>query len=114
MGTVVVVEDDELLRFVIVETLREGELDVIEHCCADDALSYLQSQAEVAVVFTDINMPGAIDGLGLARAVKASFPATKVIVTSGRPRSPEELDGLQFVMKPYAADKVLETIRSII
>ncbi|ESQ82072.1 hypothetical protein AEAC466_19330 [Asticcacaulis sp. AC466] len=112
MGKILLVEDEPLLRFVIVETLRDANLDVVDFCSADDALAYLVTKDDVDLIFTDINMPGAIDGLGLAHAVKEDFPRVKVILTSGRSRSTDELAGLPFISKPYIVHDVIETIRA--
>lgn len=112
MPKIMLVEDEALLRFVIGETLREAELDVIELSSADEALAYLLAEDDIDLIFTDINMPGRIDGLGLANAVKADFPKVKVILTSGKPRSLDELGGRPFFPKPYLVHDVVETIRA--
>lgn len=111
MGKILIVEDEPLLRFVTAETLRAANLDVVDLASADEAINYLLSETDVDLVFTDVNMPGAIDGLALAKTVKENYPQIEVILTSGRPRSPAELNGLPFVAKQYHVDEVIELIR---
>ncbi|MBP2160464.1 MULTISPECIES: response regulator [Asticcacaulis] len=102
-------EDDAMLRFVICEVLREGHLEVVEAANAPSALRYLETTDNVDLMFTDVNMPGAIDGVDLARAVTKDFPEMTVIVTSGRP-PPVPFPEVRFIPKPYVAYDVLETI----
>ncbi len=108
---ILVVEDDSSLRFVICEVLREGDLEVVEVANADAALRYLETIDSIDLVFTDVNMPGSMDGIELAHAVNENFPEVKVVVTSGRP-PPAPLDSIPFIPKPYAVHSVLNTIRA--
>lgn len=109
MGRVLVVEDDPALRFIVSEGLRDGDLDVIEAADAGEALRLLETTAGIVLVFSDINMPGSLDGIGLAKAVKAEFPSVKMILTSGRPHIVGDVD---FIAKPYILNDLVTTIRS--
>lgn len=99
---VLVVEDETFVRMIAADALEESGLRVIEAPDAVEALDIL-AQHQVAVLFTDINMPGAIDGLELAAIVTVRYPQVKVIITSGRQwLEPEALpDHSVFLPKPY-------------
>src|SRR5262245_54504864 len=98
-----VVEDDAIQRELAVTLLEESEMGVIECDSAEAALRVLDKLGSaVSLMFTDVSLGGAIDGLELARLTKARFPSIHVIVTSGVPRSgvPE---GATFLAKPWRA-----------
>jgi CheY-like chemotaxis protein len=103
-----VVEDDSLVRVAICEDLREAGLSVIEAASADEALSYLGAGQPIDLVFTDIQMPGRLDGIGLARRLRARHPALPVVLTSGNAVPPEDLGGPLFLPKPYDHRRVAE------
>ena len=81
--TVLVVDDEVLIRVMLTEELRERGYLVVEAANADEALSVLHSDIGVDVVVTDLRMPGDVDGAGLARAVRAEHPSAKVVMLSG-------------------------------
>ncbi|MGI4765051.1 MAG: response regulator [Janthinobacterium lividum] len=110
---ILVVDDEAMLRFLAADTLEESGFRVVEAENAKEALKVLAEQSDVRVLFTDINMPGALDGLDLAREVHARWPTIKLIVTSGRLRlSDGEIpDSGRFVAKPYSPDTLVEEIR---
>ena len=82
---VIVVEDEVLIRMLAVETLEEAGFIVLEAKHAAAALDLLESKAEtIVVLFTDINMPGNMDGLGLAHYVREHWPWIGQLITSGR------------------------------
>ena len=113
---VLVVDDEPLLRMFNVDMLSDAGFDVIEAGNADEALRLLTSISDIRVVFTDVEMPGGIDGFELADLVEARWPGIGVVVTSGR-RLPNEAfraSARCFVPKPYAAAKVVELIDSIV
>jgi CheY-like chemotaxis protein len=105
---VLVVEDDHLLRLDATDMVESAGFEVIEAANADDAISILESRNDIAVVFTDIQMPGSMDGLKLARAVRGRWPPIKIVTTSGL-RIIEETDlpeGGRFLPKPYSSVQV--------
>jgi two-component system, response regulator PdtaR len=111
-ATVLVVEDEVLLRMVVAEELREQGCTVVEAANSDEALSILQSGTTVHIVFTDVNMPGMLDGIDLARIVCAKFPGIDVVVTSGHLGNKEldwKIEG--FFSKPYDLQKLVAHIR---
>ena len=100
---VLVVEDEALIRMTSADVIRELGLEVIEAVDADHAISLLESVPGVTVVFTDIQMPGSMDGLLLAAVVRDRWPPIALLVTSGkmRPASSDLPTGAQFISKPY-------------
>ena len=97
---VMIVEDEVLVRFPIAEALRAVGLEVIEASNADEAWSYLLSRQTVDLIFSDIQMPGSMDGLELTRRVQERFGQIIVVLTSGR-RSQRSTDHPHFLAKPY-------------
>src|SRR5438309_9679205 len=81
--TVLVVEDEVLVRLMIADELRRHGLNVIEACTADEAMSVLQSSVPVNLLLTDLQMPGQLDGWALASLVHRAFPQIKIVVASG-------------------------------
>ena len=102
-------------RLMVAEELRSRGYDVIEAVSADEALSVLQSEVRVDLMFTDVRMSGTADGLGLARWVRGEYPAVKVLITSGhvaRLGAGNAADG--FFQKPYDIDKLVEHIEALL
>jgi CheY-like chemotaxis protein len=81
----------------------------------DQALEFLEADADVLLLFTDIDLPGAVDGLALARQVHERWPRTGIIVVSGQsPPQPHELPaGSHFHRKPYDADALVRHAREL-
>ena len=80
---------------------------------ASDALVTLQDRLDIRVVFTDVNMPGGIDGIMLAIRIRERWPAIQIIITSGRPWPEAAVvpQDIVFFQKPYRRDRVLDTVR---
>jgi CheY-like chemotaxis protein len=112
---VLVVEDEFLLRMDAVDMIAGAGFEVVEAANADQAIEILESRADITVVFTDIQMPGSMDGLKLARAVRGRWPPIKIVATSGRVRiEPEDLpDGGRFLPKPYSSLQVTGMLREL-
>ena len=110
---VLIVEDESLVRLGAVQSIEEAGFEVIEAANADEAIRILENRSDIRVVFTDIHMPGSMDGLKLAHAVRNRWPPIKIIVTSGRSQvSEQELpEGGRFFAKPYEATQITDTIR---
>lgn len=107
--SVLVVEDDFLVRYCAVEVLSELGFKVLEAGNGPEALAILE-QRQVDVVVTDINMPGAFDGLGLARRVNDRWPHIAVVITSGRGCPGACGAGARFLPKPYMPDTLARCI----
>lgn len=110
---VLVVDDEALLRFLATDALEENGFQVLEAEDAKAALKVLADHPNVKVLFTDVNMPGALDGLDLAREAHVRWPAMKLVVTSGRPKPADRdiPDDGRFVAKPYSPDSLVSEIR---
>jgi CheY-like chemotaxis protein len=110
---VLIVEDESLVRLGAVRSIEEAGFEVIEAANADEAIRILENRSDIRVVFTDIHMPGSMDGLKLAHAVRNRWPPIKIIVTSGRVRVTEEdlPEGGRFFAKPYEPTQITDTIR---
>src|SRR3954452_5138099 len=80
---VLIVEDEFLLRMDAADMIDAAGFEVLEAGNADEAIDILESRRDVTVVFTDIQMPGSMDGLKLARAVRGRWPPIKIVATSG-------------------------------
>lgn len=77
------VEDEALTRMYAVNLVEEAGYTAIEASNADEAISILESQKDIRVVFTDVDMPGSMDGLQLAHAIRDRWPPIELILTSG-------------------------------
>jgi CheY-like chemotaxis protein len=112
---VLVVEDEALVRMGIVDHLMEEGFDVLEAGNADEAIGLLDSHANIRVLLTDIDMPGSMDGLKLAAAVRDRWPPVRIVVTSGhRSVQPTDLPSeARFFAKPYDPDEIAAALRSL-
>jgi CheY-like chemotaxis protein len=114
-ATVLVAEDDVILRTVVAEQLREEGYTVVEASNAEEVLLVLRTGAGVDLLFTDVGMPGTLDGIALARLVRAEFPDVKVVIASGNVVATEvevAFDG--FFSKPYHVPQLLGHIRALL
>jgi two-component system, response regulator PdtaR len=109
---VLVVEDEELLRLHAANLLEDHGYRVIEAANADAALKVLETRNDVRLLFTDIQMPGKIDGMDLARQVHARWPNVLLLITSGQisPTRAEIPDDGRFVAKPYRSYELLAQV----
>src|ERR1700748_1604834 len=101
---ILVVEDEALIRMHSAEVIRDLGFEVIEAGDAAEAVSLLESVSGIKVVFTDIQMPGSMDGLLLAAVVHDRWPPVALLIPSGRER-PSAADmppGARFIPKPYS------------
>ncbi|WP_313200069.1 response regulator [Rhizobium sp.] len=114
--TVLVVEDEVFVRMDIAQSLEDHGFRVLEASNSDEAIVLLAGHPEVLLMFTDIDMPGSMDGLKLATAVRDRWPPIKIIVTSGhRAMSDETLPVVgRFFSKPYNPSRVIVAIRQMI
>jgi CheY-like chemotaxis protein len=112
---VLIVEDEFLLRLDAANMIGAAGFEVVEAADADEAIEILEARRDITVVFTDIQMPGSMDGLKLARAVRGRWPPIKIIATSGH-LNVEEMDlpeGGRFLPKPYSPGQVTGVLREL-
>jgi CheY-like chemotaxis protein len=110
---ILIVEDEALVRLCAVDTVVATGFEVIEAASADEAIRILESRSDIRVVFTDIQMPGLMDGLKLAHAVRNRWPPIKIIVTSGCELVTEDdlPEGGRFFTKPYDPTEICKALR---
>jgi CheY-like chemotaxis protein len=113
--TVLVVEDEVLIRLMVADELRKHGFSVVEAASADEAISVLQSSIPVHLLLTDLQLPGNIDGLTLARMVHAKFPTMKIVIASGHwPGSPPRGVADAFFSKPYDMNALAARVRELV
>jgi CheY-like chemotaxis protein len=114
-AVILVVEDELLIRMNAVEMIEEA-FEVVEAGNADEAIVILEGRLDVAVVFTDIQMPGSMDGLKLAAVVRPRWPPIKIVATSGQVKIGvgDLPQGSRFLQKPYSPAEIMKTLRELI
>ena len=112
---VLIVEDDFLIRMDAIDMIRSGGFDVVEAKDADEAIEILEHRLDITVVFTDVHMPGSMDGLKLAAAIRGRWPPIKIVATSGKAKlSADDLPaGSRFLTKPYSEREIVGTLREL-
>ena len=115
MSVILIVEDETFVKYYLEEILEYAGYQVVSAANADEAIEILESRNDIRVLITDINMPGSMDGLRLAAAVKDRWPPIKIIVATGKdaPRREEMPMDSQFLPKPYAPNRVLAAVRLV-
>ena len=113
---VLIVEDEFLLRMHAVDMIQAAGFEVVEAANADEAIDILQTRPDITVVFTDIQMPGSMDGLKLARAIRGRWPPIKIVATSGHVDVAEAdlPEGGRFLPKPYSPQQIAGVLRELI
>jgi CheY-like chemotaxis protein len=112
MTVILTVEDEELISQILGEILVDAGHTVIATLNADEAIAILETRTDIRIIITDINMPGSMDGLKLAAAVRRRWPPVRIIVATGatRPTVDQLPDVCQFLPKPYWSGPVLEAV----
>jgi CheY-like chemotaxis protein len=112
---ILVVEDDFLIRMNAAGMIEDAGFEVIEAASADEAIVILEARLDIRVVFTDIQMPGSMDGLKLAAAIRGRWPPIKIIATSGLVdvRADDLPEGGRFLPKPYSPSQIVQTLREM-
>jgi CheY-like chemotaxis protein len=112
---VLVVEDEPLVRMVALEAIEAAGFKAYAAADADEAICILERQRNIRLLFTDINMPGSMDGIRLAHCVRDRWPPVQFIVTSGQLKFCEaELPhGSVFVSKPYSPEQIVRKIEKM-
>jgi CheY-like chemotaxis protein len=115
-AAVLIVEDEPLIRMGAVYLIEDTGFEVYEAGSADAAIALLELHKEIRLIFTDVDMPGSMDGLNLAHYVRGRWPPVKIIVTSGHVRVDEENlpAGALFMPKPYDAAEIAHKVRQML
>ncbi len=114
--TVLVVDDDVVIRMNISESLRDAGFHVVEAANGNDALGVMLSELPVDLLLTDMRMPGALDGFGLGLAARGQRPGLRVLVMSSflPETTGARLSPFQFIEKPFRSATLIERLRSIL
>jgi CheY-like chemotaxis protein len=108
---VLVVDDEPLVRDLAIAMVEDAGFDAIGAGTADEALALLRKQAHIDIVFTDVDMPGSMNGLALARSIHDQWPSIGLIVTSGRGRPEGQPPTDKFLPKPYRCETLINTLQ---
>ena len=112
---VLVVEDETFIRMDVVDMLRAAGFDILEAANADEAIRLLECNSDVRLIFTDIDMPGSMNGLKLSAAVRDRWPPVRIIATSGHFKIQAgdlPLDA-RFIPKPYQPREIISAIHEL-
>ena len=114
-SVVLVVEDDALLRLDAADHLEGAGFEVVEASNAAQALQVMKTRPDVRVLFTDVEMPGPLDGMELARKVHEQWPNVQLLITSGnkRPAKADIAGHGHFLAKPYRTQDVINEINAL-
>jgi CheY-like chemotaxis protein len=112
---ILVVEDDPLILMMALGIIEDEGYIVLKASDADEAMVLLERRSEIGIVFTDIEMPGSMDGLELAICIRERWPDIKILVTSGGVRVSETSlpPHGQFLRKPYSANDLTAKILAL-
>ena len=113
---VLVVEDEMVLRMRAIDIVEDAGFNPVEAVNADQAISILESRSDISLLFTDIQMPGSIDGLRLAHAVHERWPSVKIILVSGqvKPSETERPEGSRFLGKPLGVEQMITELQAMV
>ena len=113
---VLVVEDEMVLRMRAADIVEDAGFTPVEAVNADEAIAILESRSDIAVLFTDIQMPGSMDGLKLAHAVHARWPDIKIVLVSGqvKPTDAERPADSRFFGKPLGVEQMIAELQSMV
>jgi two-component system, response regulator PdtaR len=113
---VLLVEDEMMVRLIGSDALTDAGYTVVEAETADDAVKLLEENGDVHLLFTDIRMPGSMDGLELAELVHQRWPDIRILLTSGDtfPSRDQMPDDGSFLQKPYRVEALREKVERLI
>ena len=113
---VLLVEDEPLVREFEIDVLQDAGFRVLEARTADEAFDMLRGRPDVRIVFTDVDMPGSLNGFEFARLVHQGWPEVAILVSSGK-LAPQDGDlpaGAAFIAKPYRPDDLVEQLHKLV
>jgi two-component system, response regulator PdtaR len=110
--TVLVVEDEVMMRTKLAEELQHAGYSVVEASDGTEAVEMLTLRQDVKIVISDVRMPGPIDGVELSRRVRSDYPGIKVVLSSGEPNAADSTAHDGFFLKPYRIARIIRHIRS--
>jgi CheY-like chemotaxis protein len=114
LGRILVVEDEALVRQIIVAELADAGYDVLEAADGAQAMAALTEPEPLDFLFTDIRLPGEMDGWAIAQAARAAQPHLRVLYATGyTPDAPRQVPESVLLLKPYRTAKVLEQLQTL-
>jgi CheY-like chemotaxis protein len=113
---VLIVEDESLVRMLAVIVAEDNGFEVLSAATADEAIKILESRSDVRLVFTDVNMPGSMNGLRLAHAIRGRWPPVELLVTSavGNITAKDLPERGRFLAKPYDVAALSEAFQQML
>jgi CheY-like chemotaxis protein len=113
-GVILLVEDEPLVRIVVVDILMEANFRVIEASSADEALTVLKADVPVDVLLSDVEMPPGVNGYALAHQVRDGWPDVEILMVSGRewPVEGDLPQGAAFLAKPVPNEAILQHVQA--
>jgi two-component system, response regulator PdtaR len=113
---VLVVEDNALIRIGVLDLVRDAGFEALEAENADEAIALLDSRSDISLVFTDVRMPGTMDGIKLAAHIRERWPPVHLMVASGHGIAEGRVlpEGARFFSKPYDGNTLLATMVSML
>jgi len=112
-STILIVEDEALVRISLAEEFRDWGFRVLEACNADEALQIFGASEPIELMISDVNMPG-MDGAALATWVQSNFPDVRIVMVSGAASNRTAITGVVFIAKPFAIDNIVRIVRNLI
>jgi CheY-like chemotaxis protein len=112
---VLVVEDEPLIRLMAMDLIEDGGFDVVPVADAGEAVRILEKRLDIRIVFTDIDMPGGMDGIRLAALIRERWPPIEIVVTSSHMHITQEQMPPRgvFLSKPYDGGELVTLLRSL-
>ncbi len=111
---VLVVEGDSFIRMEAVQTFKDAGYAVLDAANTDDAMTTLEGCSDIRAVFTEIRVPGQLNGMDLARAIAARWPLVRLIVTSGVPEIGNFPADWRYIPKVYDGAKIVAALRGLL
>src|SRR4029079_15422137 len=113
---VLVVEDEMVLRMRAVDIVEDAGFTAVEAVSADEALAILESRSDISLLFSDVQMPGSMDGLKLAHAVHHRWPSIKIILVSGQVKvsDTDKPAGSRFFGKPLEMKQMIGELQATV
>jgi two-component system, response regulator PdtaR len=111
---VLVVEDEPIIRMETIQMIKDAGFAVLEASNTDDAMTILGSRRDIRAVFTEIRVPGHLNGMDLARAIAERWPLVRLIVTSGVPTAGNFPADWRYILKPYDGAQIAGALRALV
>ena len=113
---ILVVENDAIIRMGAMDLIERAGFEALQASNADEAIKILELRRDIHLVFTDVEMPGTMDGIKLAHFIRDRWPPIKLIVASGRAIVEQSSlpEGASFFRKPYHDDDLVQSIRRLV